>query len=253
VSVSVKKLSEFLSIYVDSYQNMVQELTPPMQKLVKGLPPCLLSEKITAYMLNDAVMICDEITASQIASLPFRTFEKRSAKIDKSEIEVLKLDASSGDFTSFLTLSAFKFTGEQKAIVFGRHGGISFLTIKANTQERHLGETLLFGYLDESGWDPRWAWLVAKETLDGNVDSAIFRVMLSSGLANEQEKKELGEQGAACIGLERFRRSVSQFENLLKLHPDEEKRFQQLFETYPYLLSMWGKVIPKPFLIAGEL
>jgi len=54
---------------------------------------------------------------------------------------------------------------------------------------------------------------VARETLQRNVDSAVYGLMLSSGIANEQEIKELGQQEAARIGLERFRRSVSQFEN----------------------------------------
>ncbi len=219
-----------------------------MQKLVRALPPCLLSERIVVYMLTDAVVICDEVTTPLLSSLPFRTFEKRRAKVSESEIEVRKSDASSGQFTHFLTVGAFKFTGEQKSVVFGRHGGISFLTIKAGAQERYLGETLIFGYLDESGWDQRWAWLVAKETLQENVDSAIFRLMFSSGLASEQEIKELGQQESARIGLERFRRSISQFENFLKLYPNEEQKFQDLFETHPYLLSMWGKVVPKPFL-----
>jgi hypothetical protein len=252
VSISVKRLSEFLYSYVDTYQRLVGELSQPMQQLVRALPPCLLSGKIVAYMLTDAIVICDEVTTPLLPSLPFRTFEKRTAKISESEIEVRKIDASSGQFTHFLTLGTFKFTGEQKSVVFGRHGGISFLTIKAGAQERYLGETLIFGYLDESGWDERWAWLVAKETLQENVGSAIFRLMFSSGLASEQEIRELGQQEAARIGLERFRRSVSQFENFLKLYPDEEQRFQGLFETYPYLLSMWGKVIPKPFLHCGK-
>jgi hypothetical protein len=78
-------------------------------------------------------------------------------------------------------------------------------------------------------------------------------VILSSGLANEQELKALGQQGAATIGIERFRRAVIQFENLLKIYPNEEQKFQQLFETHHYLLSLYGKVIPKPFLHGGDL
>lgn len=248
MSISVKRLSEFLFTYVTTYQEMLGKLSQPMQKLVMALPPCLLSKRVVAYMLSDSIVICDEVTTPLLSSLPFRILEKRMAKASESEIEVRKFDASSSQFTSFLTLGAFKFTGEHKATVFGQHGGISFLTVKAGAQERHLGETLIFGYLDESGWDQRWAWLVAKETLQGNLDSAIFRLMFSSGLASEQEIKELGQQGAARIGLERFRRSVSQFENFLRLYADEEQKFQQLFETYPYLLSTWGKVTPKPFL-----
>lgn len=251
VSISVKKLLEFLVVCVDNYQKMLEGLSQPMQKLVRALPPCLLSERVVAYMLSDSVAICDEVTTPLSSSLPFRLFEKRTTKVNEREIEVRKIDASIGQFTSSLTLGVFKFTGEQKATVFGRHGGISFLTIKVGAKERYLGETLIFGYLDESGWDQRWAWLVAKETLQDNVDSAIFRIMFSSGLASEREMKELSQQEAARVGLERFRRSVSQFENFLKLYPNEEQKFQELFETHPYLLSMWGKVTPKPFLQCG--
>ncbi len=227
---------------------MLKQLSPQMQKFVIALPPVLLSAKVVTYMLSDSIIIVDEVTTPLLSSLPFSTFDKRKVKINDTEIEVRKIDASSSQFTSFLTLGIFKFTGKSKVDVFGKHGGISYLTIENGAQKRGLGETLIFGYLDESGWDPRWAWIVAKEILQENIDSSIFRIMLNSGLTSDQEKEKLGQQEAARIGLERFRSSVSQYENLLRLNDDEEQKFQQLFETYSYLLSTWGKVIPKPFL-----
>jgi len=95
-----------------------------------------------------AVLICDEITTLQLASLPFQTFEKRTVTVNKSEIKVIKLNTSCGEFTSFLTLGAFNFTCKQKAIVFGRHGGISFLNFKSGTQDRRLVRHDIW-YLDE--------------------------------------------------------------------------------------------------------
>jgi hypothetical protein len=252
VTTSVKNLLEFVVVCVDSFQKLVSELSDQMRKMVLALPPCLQSNRVTAYMLNDGVIINDETVNPLTASLPFKVLEKRKYTKTGKDIQVWKLDTDMAQFTSFMTLGLFRIAAGQGHSEFGRASEVSFLTVKAGAQERHLGETLMFRYLEQSGWDQRWAWLVAKETLQRDLDSAMSRLIFNSGIASQQEISDLGQQQAARVGVERVRLAVSHLENLLKLHPNEETRFQALFETYPFLLSTWGKVTPKPFLRWGE-
>ncbi|MBI2829560.1 MAG: DUF4263 domain-containing protein [Chloroflexi bacterium] len=210
----------------------------------------MLSKRIAVYMLSNAVVLYDDATTHLASSMPFRTFEKRITKVSESDIEVRKIDASSGDLTNFLTLGMFVFPGDGKGeVFFGRHGGMTGGgTLRRGTQVRRLGETMIFPYLDESGWDKRWASIVVNDILQGDIDAAISGMMFRSGLYTEEEFKQQGEKVAARLGVERFRRSVFQFESFLRQYPNQEPKFQELFETYPYLLSMWGEVVPKPFL-----
>jgi hypothetical protein len=254
VAASVKRVYQFLSAYVDSYERQLEGLSQRLQEIVSALPPCLLSVQVVAYVLRDAVVVYDEATSPIKSSMPFPTLEKTAGKVGHRDLEVAKIGASLNEFFPFLTLGHIQFAPSEQPEAFGPTNTIAWFTFQAGEQQHHLPETQIFRYLDEAGWDPKWAWLVAKLKLQDNVDYAIVRQMITAGLSSEEERKMLGsERAAALLGLERLRRAVFQLETLLGIYPDNEQRFQELFERHPYLLTLSGKVIPKPFLRAGTL
>lgn len=241
MTVSLKSLARFVSAYVDSYQNQLAVLSQRQQELIRSLPPCLLSTHISTYVLKDSVVLSDEITTPIRPSIPFRILDSYTSKTSQGTLDIIKLDASLDEFTPFLTLGCFKFTvppGDPNE--YGHTSGISFLSVKSRGNERYLGDIQFFYYLDEHGWNHRWAWLLAKQSLQLSIQTAVQRLMFTSGVVSKGDKP--------IRGLERFRMSLSHFNNLLQICPEDEHRFQELFEAHPYLLSMWGQVLPKPFL-----
>jgi len=236
---------------MDSYEKQMGQLQQELQEMVRALPPCLMSLEVGAYLLRDSVVVCDETATPMRDSLPFRVLERARLGVNNRHLEVMKVDVSLNQFIRFLTLGAVAAKSESRVETFGCTSSIAWITFRVGSQERYVGETQIFRYLDEDGWAPGWAWLAAKESLRASVDAAIARLMVKARLSTEEEKQRLGDRLAGLIAIDKLRRVISQFETLLETSPHDEKQFQELFEQNPYLLSMRGEVIPKPFLPSG--
>jgi len=250
MSASAKRICQFLAACMDSYDGQLRQLPPDLQGIVRALPPCLISAQVRAYVLSDGVVVYDEIIANLGSSVPFAVLERVRARVNHCELEVTKVRATTNEFMHFLTLGLMRVPGNESrkgTQQFGLGPGISWLTIKGGREERPMGETRIFLYLDEAGWDPRWAWLFAQHWMQDNVRAAEFRLVMDVGLASKEERERLGQE-VALLGITRFREVIFELEGILGTCPSDEDRFQQFFEDHPYMLSLRGKVVPKPFL-----